>query len=104
MSYCSTTPTLPLGYFVERFWQICDSPPHPKERIIPSGTIELVINLHENEFRIYCPTQPTRCKRFSGAIASGTYEGAFLIDADQEEQPDQCRTGGSQSRAAGTES
>jgi AraC-like DNA-binding protein len=83
VNYCSTRPTLPLGYFVERFWQISDSPPHGKERIIPSGTIELVINLHENEFRIYDPKQPTCCKRFSGAIVSGAYDGAFVIDAEQ---------------------
>jgi hypothetical protein len=42
-----------------------------------------VINLHENEFRIYDLTPPTRCKRFSGAIASGAYERAFVIDAEQ---------------------
>jgi hypothetical protein len=35
--------------------QTSDWPPHGKERIIPSGTIEPVINLHENEFRIYDP-------------------------------------------------
>jgi hypothetical protein len=56
---------------------------HSKERIIPSGTIELVINLRENEFRIYDPRHPMRCKRFSGAIVSGTYEGAFVIDVEQ---------------------
>jgi len=83
VNYCSSTPALPLGSFVERFWQISDSAPHGKERIIPSGTIELVINLHENEFRIYNLRQPTLCKSFSGAIASGAYDGAFVIDAGQ---------------------
>jgi AraC-like DNA-binding protein len=83
VNYCSSRPTLPLGYFVERFWEISDSPPHGKERIIPSGTLELVINLHENEFRIYDPKQPACCKRFSGAIVSGAYDGAFVIDAEQ---------------------
>src|SRR5579864_3882649 len=42
VNYCSSKPTLPLGYFVERFWEISYSPPHGKERIIPSSTIELV--------------------------------------------------------------
>jgi hypothetical protein len=42
-----------------------------------------VIKLHENELRIYDPRQPTRCKRFSGAIVSGAYDGAFMIDAEE---------------------
>jgi hypothetical protein len=79
----SGTPSLPLRCFVGRFWQVSDSPPHGKERIIPSGTIELVFNLRENELRIYDPRRPTLCKRFSGAIDSGRYGVSFVIDATQ---------------------
>jgi AraC-like DNA-binding protein len=66
--------------FVERFWCLSDAPAHSKERIVPSGTIELVINLHEDEFRIYDPAQTEQCKRFSGAVVSGTYSRPFVID------------------------
>ncbi len=83
MHYLSHTPAGPLGGFVERFWQINDAPPHLKERIVPSGTLELVINLREDEFRIYRPAELKQCKRFSGAMVSGTYTGAFVIDAHQ---------------------
>jgi hypothetical protein len=83
VQYVSSAPAGLLGDFVERFWQISDVPPHFKERIVPSGTFELVINLHEDEFRIYCPTQLEDCKRFSGAMVSGTYTDAFVIDAHQ---------------------
>lgn len=84
MNYVSSVPPRPLCDFVERFWQINEVPPHFKERIVPSGTLELVINLHEDEFRIYCPTQLEHCKRFSGAMVSGTYTGSFVIDAHQQ--------------------
>ena len=89
VNYLAKIPFGPLGDFIERLWLLSDAPPHPKERIVPSGTLELVINLHENELRIYDPracggcadtAQPERCKRFSGAVVSGTYSGSFVID------------------------
>jgi hypothetical protein len=50
------TPAAPLSAFVANLWALNDAPSHAKERIVPSGTLELVINLHEDEFRIYEPT------------------------------------------------
>ena len=83
MLYRSYTPAPPLSEFIDRFWLCQDMSPHLKERILPSGTIELVINLREDEVRIYDPLRPERCKRFSGAVVSGTYSGCFVIDPAQ---------------------
>ncbi len=83
MIYHSVTPSPPLAEFVEWFWQCADDPTHPRERILPSGTIELVINLQENEIRIYDPQHPDTCKNFSGAVVSGPYSRGFLIDPQQ---------------------
>jgi AraC-like DNA-binding protein len=80
MIYRSYTPSPPLADFVERFWQCSDAPSHRRERILPSGTIELVINLREDEIRIYEPLHSDRCTRFSGAVVSGPYKGCFMID------------------------
>jgi AraC-like DNA-binding protein len=80
MHYLCRTPTRPLADFVERFWCLSDAPAHSKERIAASGTIDLGINLHENEFRIYDTAKPERGKRFSGAVVSGTHSGPFVID------------------------
>jgi hypothetical protein len=80
MRYFSWTPARPLNGFIERFWSLSDAPAHSKERIAPSGTSGLLINLHENELRIYDPAKPERCKRFSGAVVSGTFSGPFVID------------------------
>ncbi|HEY3038914.1 MAG TPA: DUF6597 domain-containing transcriptional factor [Pyrinomonadaceae bacterium] len=78
MLYRSYTPDAPLGDFVDRLWLYTDySTPCFKERIIPSGTIELVINLNDDELRIYDAAQPERCERFPGALISGAY-GGFL--------------------------
>jgi hypothetical protein len=70
----------PLDTCVERLWLLSDAPAHSKERIAASGTIDLGINLHENELRIYDPAKPERYKRFSGAVVSGTHSGPFVID------------------------
>jgi len=80
MFYRSYTPAPPLSDFVDRFWLCSDAPPHRRERILPSGTIELVVNLREDEIRIYDPTHPDRCTRMSGAILSGAYSRFFVID------------------------
>src|SRR5438093_5227001 len=50
---------------------------------MPSGTLELVINLHEDEFRIYDPVRTDEYRRMSGAIVSGAYSGFFVIDTLQ---------------------
>ncbi|HEX7186521.1 MAG TPA: helix-turn-helix transcriptional regulator [Thermoanaerobaculia bacterium] len=80
MFYRFCTPAPPLRDFIDRFWLCSDAPPHRRERILPSGTIELVINLRDDEIRIYDPSHPDRCTRFSGAVISGAYSGFFVID------------------------
>ena len=80
MFYRSYTPAPPLRDFVDRFWLCSDTPPHSRERILPTGTIELVVNLREDEIRIYDPSHPDRCTRLSGATVSGAYSRFFVID------------------------
>jgi AraC-like DNA-binding protein len=58
-----------------------DAPAHSRECVIPSGTLELVINLREDEFQIHKPTSGgAEGARFRGAIASGAYSGAFVVE------------------------
>jgi AraC-like DNA-binding protein len=77
------TPGPPLDEYIDRFWFCSDTPPHPRERILPSGTVELVINLSDDEIRIYDPSHPARTRRYSGAAVSGPYRAGFLIDPIQ---------------------
>jgi AraC-like DNA-binding protein len=85
MLHRTYTPVSPLGDFVDDFRLYDDYVPgHLKDRILPSGTIELVINLREDEFRIYHPGRPGRCERFPGALVSGAYGRIFLIDTAED--------------------
>lgn len=83
MPYASHVPGPPLDAFVENLWSLSDAPPHARERILPSGTLELVINLHEDEFRIYDVAEDRPPKRFRGAMVSGAYGGPFVIDTQE---------------------
>jgi hypothetical protein len=44
MLYRSYRPSSPLADLIEDFWLYAEyTPPHLKERILPSGTVELVL-------------------------------------------------------------
>src|SRR5262245_17204229 len=73
-------PGPPLDEHIDRFWFCSDTPSHPRERILPSGTVELVINLTGDEIRIYDPSHPAHPRRYPGAVVSGPYSNFFLID------------------------
>jgi AraC-like DNA-binding protein len=80
MHYRTYRPAPPLADFVEYMWALHDAPAHATERIVPSGTLELVVNLHEDALRIYEPTSDS-WRRYSGAVVSGAYRRFFVIDS-----------------------
>lgn len=75
-----------LSGFVDNFWLYEGyEAEHLNERILPTGTFELVINLRENELRIYdAEERAGKCGRFSGAVVSGAYGKGFVTDAEEE--------------------
>src|SRR5262245_32885205 len=83
MRYSSHQPAPPLGKFIHHFWHFTDAPSHPRQRILPSGTNELVVNLREDEVRIHDSQHPEGSQRFPGIVISGTYAGAFDSDPSQ---------------------
>jgi AraC-like DNA-binding protein len=85
MVYLTYVPGPPIAEFVDYFWLFEGGQIARKERIVPSGTSELVINLHDDEVRIYDREQPEKPTRFSGAVLSGTYSSPFVVDAMQHE-------------------
>jgi AraC-like DNA-binding protein len=77
MLYCSHLPAAPLGHFVDRFWFHADAPLGAHARILPSGTLELVINLRDDELRFFDPAQAGGPHRFTGAVVSGAFSRYF---------------------------
>lgn len=85
MKFRSYRPGPPLNEYVDCFWLIEDGQAARLEKILPSGTIELVVNLKDNEIHIHNPEQPEQYQRLSGAVLSGTYSRSFVCNALQHE-------------------
>ncbi|KYF81126.1 AraC family transcriptional regulator [Sorangium cellulosum] len=75
--YVRHVPGPPLSAHVAELWYLSAAPPHAAERILPSGTLQLVVNLDEDELRIY--DGPT-LRRHAGAAVSGAYQASFGVD------------------------
>jgi AraC-like DNA-binding protein len=75
-----------LSSFVELFWFYDGFPPrtHKKERLMPDGSVELVINLKENEARIYDRENLDKCDRLPGTVLCGPHSNYFVIDTEQQ--------------------
>jgi Domain of unknown function (DUF6597) len=70
MVYLSYSPRAPLNDFVARMWLVSGGQEPRRERILPNGTIELVINLLQDEVRIDWTMQSAQVQRFSGVVVS----------------------------------
>jgi AraC-like DNA-binding protein len=74
-------PKPPLSEFVDNFWLYeGTATEYQGERILPTGTLELAINLRRNELRFYDGERRENCYRFSGAIVSGAH-GSGIVPA-----------------------
>jgi AraC-like DNA-binding protein len=78
-------PQPPLSEFVERLWLAIDGQVPRKERILPNGTVELVVNLREDRVRIDGVGDTACHKSVAGVAVSGAYSKVFIIDAMQHE-------------------
>lgn len=85
MRYSTHAPAAPLNDFVDYFWLVEKGSAPRKELILPSGTVELVVNLREDQIRIHDPARLEEYERFSGALISGTYSAPFACDGAQHE-------------------
>ena len=76
-------PEAPLSKFVDSFWLYEGQDTEQKlDPILPTGTLEIAINLRQNELRFYDVADPEHCSLFSGAIVSGA-QGRGLVPAKE---------------------
>lgn len=76
-------PSPPLSDLVETIWDV-DAPPqaHGFDRMLPSARAQLVINLAEDESRVY--DEQLRVTRNAGAALDAPSHRAFLIDTAEQ--------------------
>jgi AraC-like DNA-binding protein len=86
MSYRHRIPGPPLDSFIESIWVYHNDPrPHALERILPTGAAQLIVNLKEDETRLYDPEFPQRCVTTSGTVLSGVQSRFQVIDTAEQE-------------------
>lgn len=78
-------PAAPLSNFVDLFWHYSGQVrEHSKERLLPTGTLELVINLHEDEVRTYDADNTAICHRLPGSVVVGVHSRYFVLDTSEQ--------------------
>ncbi|KYF49771.1 AraC family transcriptional regulator [Sorangium cellulosum] len=75
--YVRHVPGPPLSAHVAELWYLSAAPPRAAERILPSGTLQLIVNLDADELRVH--DGPT-LRRHAGAAVVGAYQSAFGVD------------------------
>ncbi|GAB3791201.1 helix-turn-helix domain-containing protein [Dyella agri] len=83
MGWHSIVPAPPLDALIETIWD-WDMPPAAlgRERILPVPGTALIINLHEDETRVW--HDDGRCERASGSVIGGPYRHSWIIDTAEQ--------------------
>ena len=77
-SYHTYVPRPPLADFVNLFWLYQGyTLPHAQERVLPGGSMELVINLREDTIRVYDRQDTNRFRSFRGCLLCGAHSESF---------------------------
>ncbi len=77
----SYIPKPPLSHFIQTFWYYDGhSYGHDKERVLPDGSMELVINLAEDRLRTYDSADPGLIHTHRGCLLVGPRTEYFVID------------------------
>jgi AraC-like DNA-binding protein len=87
MDFRRRRPRGALAGFVELLWY-WDGPArkHEFERLLPDGSMELVINLRSEEIRVYDRRDVRRYERIEACVLVGPHSEYFVIDTAQQER------------------
>jgi AraC-like DNA-binding protein len=85
MTFIRRAPAAPLQHAVEAIWDWQVEPGEFRfERILPQPGSGLIINLLEDETRVYSDDAERRCERSPGAVFSGQFTRSFVIDSAEQ--------------------
>jgi len=85
MQFFHHIPAPPLSQFVELLWLYEGyQQPHAKERLLPDGSMELVVNLNEDVTRVYDPHDTQSVRTLRGPVLVGAHSEFFVIDTAQQ--------------------
>src|SRR6185369_7709887 len=86
MRYALRRPEGPLSGFVEVLWFYEGAArAHAFERLLPDGSMELIINLREDEVRVWDRRDLSHYERLDGATLVGPHSEYFVIDTAEQQ-------------------
>lgn len=78
-------PRPPLCRWVEMIWHYESAPvPFALEKLMPTGRVDLIINLTDEALRIYDPKDVHQIEHYRGPLFSGVQGSFSVIDASQQ--------------------
>jgi AraC-like DNA-binding protein len=85
MGLLRMVPAPPLASIIEAIWD-WDMPASAfrYERILPAPCTSLIINLLEDETRVYRDDDTRQCMRASGSVIGGPYRQSWIIDTAEQ--------------------
>ncbi|GGA15454.1 helix-turn-helix domain-containing protein [Dyella caseinilytica] len=85
MALLRIVPGPPLASIIEAIWD-WDMPASEfrYERILPDPCTGLIINLLEDETRVYRDHDTRQCRRASGSVIGGPYRQSWIIDTAEQ--------------------
>lgn len=85
MAFTTLVPAAPLHAPVRMLWDWHFEPATFRlERILPEPGSSLILNLFEDQTRVYSDDAALRCERSPGAVYSGQFTRSFVIDSREQ--------------------
>ena len=85
MNFRTRRPGPPLDAFIDVLWVFKTiAPSHAKERALPDGCAALIVNLKEDETRIYNREDFSLRERFNGSVLVGPQTEFCVIDTAEQ--------------------
>ncbi len=85
MIYLTRIPRPPLSDFIDLIWLYDGyTQPHAKERVLPSGEMQLVIALMDDDLRLYDRRDTGKSRSFGRALLTGAQSEYVVIDTAQQ--------------------
>lgn len=84
MSLLTYNPRLPLAYFVDCFWLHEGCPAHAMERVLPTGTMQLIISLGDESLRVFDQQTATKLTGYGNSLLCGAHSQFSIIDTAQQ--------------------
>jgi AraC-like DNA-binding protein len=84
MYYIARPPAPALAPFVEAFWYCAVRPPYELERALPTGAMQILVNLHDDVLTTRADTDLGRVHRVGGAALQGPSARPAVIDTAEQ--------------------